>query len=190
MEEYKVYCYISPSGKRYIGQTKLSLSQRAGIGGKNYEGCVVFWNAILKYGWDNFTSIVLADNLSKQQADDLEKKYIKEFNTLNIQFGYNMKEGGHHAPPADGGYWAGKTLSEEHKLAIGRAGKGRKHTEAAKEKMRQKAGHSQSVETRRKLSEMNRGVYHPPKDPELARKRKSEAIKKMWERRRRNDNGE
>lgn len=186
MSEYKVYCYLSPSGKRYIGQTKTSLAQRAGPGSKNYEGCVIFWNAILKHGWDNMTSIILADNLSKEEADELEQKYIKEFNTLDIRFGYNMKTGGHHAPPAAGGYWAGKTLSEEHKLAISKAGKGRNHTEESKEKMRQKAGHAQSEETRRKLSEMNKGVYNPPADPELARRRKSEAAKKAWERRKAN----
>ena len=132
------------------------------------------------------TSTILADNLSKEEADILEQKYIKEFNTLDIKFGYNMKVGGHHAPPAAGGYWAGKKLSEEHKLAISKAGKGRKHTEESKEKMRQKAGHPQSVETRRKLSEMNKGVYNPPADPELARRRKSEAAKKAWERRKAN----
>lgn len=187
--KYKVYCYQSPSGKRYIGQTKTSLAQRAGTGGKNYEGCVIFWNAILKYGWDNMTSIILADNLSKEEADELEQKYIEEFNTLDIQFGYNMKIGGHHAPPATGGYWAGKTLTEQHKLAIGKAGRGRKHTEEAKEKMRRNSGHPQTEETRRKLSEMNKGVYHPPANPELARKRKSEAIKKVWERRRKENAG-
>lgn len=183
MGEYKVYCYMSPSGKRYIGQTKTSLAQRAGEEGKNYEGCVIFWNAIRKYGWDNMIPVILADNLSKEEADELEQKYIKEFNTLDIRFGYNMKIGGHHAPPAAGGYWAGKTLSEAHKLAISRAGMGRKHTEESKEKMRQKAGHPQSEETRRNLSEMNKGVYHPPADPEAARRHKSEATKKVWERR-------
>ena len=35
MGEYKVYCYMPPSGKRYIGQTKTSLAQRAGQEGKN-----------------------------------------------------------------------------------------------------------------------------------------------------------
>lgn len=189
MGEYKVYCYLSPSGKRYIGQTKTSLSQRAGPGGSNYEGCVIFWNAIMKYGWNNMTSIILADNLSKEEADELEQKYIKEFNTLDIRFGYNMKTGGHHAPPAAGGYWAGKTLSEEHKLAISKAGRGRKHTEESKEKMCKNSGHPQTEETRRKLSEMNKGVYHPPANPELSRKRKSEAVKKVWERRRKENAG-
>ena len=189
MGEYKVYCYLSPSGKRYIGQTKTSLSQRAGPGGSNYEGCVIFWNAIMKYGWNNMTSIILADNLSKEEADELEQKYIKDFNTLDIRYGYNMKTGGHHAPPARGGYWAGKTLSEDHKLAISKAGRGRKHTEEAKEKMRKNSGHPQTEETRRKLSEMNKGVYHPPANPELSRKRKSEAVKKVWERRRKENAG-
>lgn len=72
MGEYKVYCYMSPSGKRYIGQTKTSLAERAGQEGKNYEGCVIFWNAIRKYGWDNMISVILADNLSKEEADELE----------------------------------------------------------------------------------------------------------------------
>lgn len=187
--EYRVYCYQSPSGKRYIGQTKTSLAQRAGPNGENYEGCAIFWNAIQKYGWDSMTPTVLADNLSKEEADELEIKYIKEFKTLDIRYGYNMKTGGHHAPPAGGGYWAGKTLTEQHKLAISRAGRGRKHTKEAKEKMRKNSGHPQTEETRRKLSEMNKGVYHPPANPELARKRKNEAVKKVWERRRKENAG-
>lgn len=185
--DYKVYCYVFPSGKRYVGQTKTSLAERSGPGGKNYEGCIKFWNAIQKYGWENLIPIILADNLSKEQADELEIKYIKEFRTTDIRHGYNMKTGGHHSPPAGGGYWAGKTLTEEHKRAISRAGTGRKHTDESKQKMREKAGHPQSDETRKKLSEMNKGVYHPPANPELARKRKSEAVKKVWEERRRKD---
>lgn len=58
---------MSPSGKRYIEQTKTSLDQRAGQEGKNYEGCVIFWNDIRKYGWDNMISVILADNLSKEE---------------------------------------------------------------------------------------------------------------------------
>lgn len=66
MKDYKVYCYIFPSGKRYIGQTKTSLAVRAGPDGSNYSGCIRFWNAIQKYGWHNLKSEILADNLTKK----------------------------------------------------------------------------------------------------------------------------
>lgn len=183
MKDYKVYCYIFPSGKRYIGQTKTSLAVRAGPDGSNYSGCIRFWNAIQKYGWHNLKSKILADNLTKEEADILEVKFIDFYDTTNPDFGYNMKLGGHHSPPANGGYWAGKTLTEQHKENIRKSGIGRKHSEESKAKMRAKAGHPQSEETKKKLSDMNKGVYHPPADPEAARRHKSEATKKVWERR-------
>ena len=183
--DYKVYCYVFPSGKRYVGQTGTSLAARAGPDGKNYAGCVKFWNAIKKYGWHNLIPVILEDNLSKEQADKLEIEYIEKFRTLDIKYGYNMKTGGHHAAPANGGYWAGKTLTEQHRKAIGQAGRGRKFSEETIQKIKKSAGHPQTEETRRKLSEMNKGVYHPPADPELARIRKSEATKRVWEERRR-----
>ena len=43
---YKIYCYHSPSGKIYIGQTNSTLSQRAGKNGSLYSKCPYFYKAI------------------------------------------------------------------------------------------------------------------------------------------------
>lgn len=53
---------------------------------------IKFYNAIKKYGWDNFTHEVVYSNLNKQAADKLEKELIHKYNS--IEEGYNLKEGG------------------------------------------------------------------------------------------------
>ena len=41
-----IYCYTSPSGKKYIGKTKTSLKTRAENNQRGYKGCTAFYNAI------------------------------------------------------------------------------------------------------------------------------------------------
>lgn len=92
--EYIVYCYTNKiTGKRYIGLTSLGLDVRAGDNGTRYRNCPYFYNAIQKYGWNNFERVVLADNLSHDEACRLEQYYIKEYNTVAPN-GYNLTCGG------------------------------------------------------------------------------------------------
>jgi len=51
-------------------------------------------NAIIKYGSDNFelTQVDVAKNL--EELNEKEKKYIKEYDSMNPDKGYNMMEGG------------------------------------------------------------------------------------------------
>lgn len=68
----------------------------------------------------------------------------------------------HPSLTGNGGYWKGKTLSDERKQQISETSKGRKHTEASKAKMRQSAKTRKkpppkSLETRKKLSEAGMG---------------------------------
>ena len=99
---YKVYVWTNAvNGKRYVGTTGMSMEKRAGCNGSNYKGSPHFFSAIQKYGFDNFSYVILADNLTKEEAADLEKKYIKDFNTMNPEVGYNLQVGGfpETAPP-------------------------------------------------------------------------------------------
>lgn len=96
MNTFKVYCYTSPSGKRYIGQTCQSLIARSGSNGQQYKASTKFFNAIQKYGFDNFTVKILKDNLSQQEADYWEKYYIAYYDS--IVNGYNIQSGGHFNP--------------------------------------------------------------------------------------------
>ena len=91
----KVYIYTNTiNGKVYIGQTNRLLSQRAGKNGISYQSCPHFYAAIKKYGWDNFKSRILKENLSDKEADYWERYYIKEYDARNPEKGYNILDGG------------------------------------------------------------------------------------------------
>lgn len=80
--------------KRYIGVTKKPPQKRWGLNGINYKKQSYFYNAIQKYGWDNFEHIVVKENLSKTEAFELEKEYIKKYSSNNHDYGYNICSGG------------------------------------------------------------------------------------------------
>ena len=51
---YCVYAHINKyNGKIYIGQTQ-NIKERWRCNGKNYFSSIKFFNAIKKYGWNNF----------------------------------------------------------------------------------------------------------------------------------------
>ena len=90
MERYVVYCYTNIiNNKKYIGQSK-DIQRRCHP--SNYKGSIKFYNAIQKYGWDSFTQEILANDLTRDEANFLEEQYIQYFNT--VEDGYNIKSGG------------------------------------------------------------------------------------------------
>lgn len=92
MRRYVVYshrCLVT--NKVYIGITCQKPEDRWG-GGKNYKGCKHFYNAILKYGWDNFEHLILASNLSKKEACKLEIYLIATYKSIGMS--YNITDGG------------------------------------------------------------------------------------------------
>lgn len=91
---FKIYIHLNKiNNKAYIGQTCQTLDKRWG-NGVCYKHNPHFYNAIQKYGWDNFEHIVWADNLTQEQANSIEEKLIALFNTTNREFGYNCRAGG------------------------------------------------------------------------------------------------
>ena len=124
---YTVYVHISPNNKRYIGITGRKPKYRWN-NGKGYIDNKHFYNAILKYGWDNIEHVIVAENLSKDDACKMEKELIKKYNTTNCENGYNQSTGGEYGS-------IGVVFTEERKRKIGEAHKGMKHTEEAKKKM-------------------------------------------------------
>ncbi len=55
------------------------MEERFARGGSNYKNNNYFYNAIKKYGWDEFDHKILAYNLNKDEANEMEKYYIKKF---------------------------------------------------------------------------------------------------------------
>lgn len=86
-----IYCYTSPSGKKYIGQTRTTLKHRAGVNGKSYQGCSAFNNAIKKYGWENF-QVEILEEVPLDVIDETEVNYILDYNTVDPKFGYNIMQ--------------------------------------------------------------------------------------------------
>ena len=82
------------NGKVYIGITSQKPEQRWGSQGCNYKSSPHFYSAIQKYGWDNFEHNILFTDLTKEQACLKEQELIKEYNSMNREFGYNSTSGG------------------------------------------------------------------------------------------------
>lgn len=103
MEEKKwcVYIHTCPNNKKYIGITK-DTKRRWGSMGQEYHSCKSFYYAIRKYGWINIKHDILHNNLSKEEAEQLEIECIKKYKTTNLQYGYNMTSGGSGVPNHSG----------------------------------------------------------------------------------------
>lgn len=93
--KYKVYVYTNKiNGKKYVGQTCRTLKERAGKDGQGYKHSPLFWNAIQKYGWDNFESKIAFGELTHEEANEIEKKLISVLRSSDKEYGYNYIEGG------------------------------------------------------------------------------------------------
>lgn len=131
-ENYCVYCHTSPSGKKYFGITKNP--RKRWSNGSGYSRNHHFFNAILKYGWDNFSHEILHNGLSMERACELEKQYIETYRTNEAEYGYNNSTGGENP-------FVGRKVSEEERryrsqiMQGNKRGLGYKHTDDARRKI-------------------------------------------------------
>lgn len=111
--------HISPTNKKYVGITKQKLTKRW-QNGNGYKHNVHFTNAIKKYGWNNFSHVVLFDGLSEDEAKSKEIELISKYKLNDRQYGYNITEGGEGTKGLSGELhpFYGKHLSEEHRKNI------------------------------------------------------------------------
>lgn len=143
---YYIYMYTFPNGKKYIGKTKCSLSQRQGSNWSRYKRCRLLWKAIQKYGTENIkTNILFEGTLTDEEASELECFYIAEYKTnackySNPSYGYNLTDGGEGISGCvfteerlkkllaqlkkETDKHKGKPLSEEHKRKLSESHKG------------------------------------------------------------------
>jgi group I intron endonuclease len=157
-----VYIHTSPSGKKYVGITCKPPEWRW-RNGKGYIQNKHFTAAIQKYGWDNFSHDIVADNLSKAEACELEQKLIKQYDTQSREHGYNKSSGGELSG-------LGVKMTDEQKMFLSERLKGQnnpmygKHlSDEAKRKLSEaKRGKKMPDECRRKISESNKDVERTP----------------------------
>ena len=138
------------TGKCYVGQTCKKLESRWGKDGSNYtkNNNLKFYNAIQKYGWNDFEHYILATCNNLEEAYELEQYYINEFDTYKN--GYNSTMGGAGSK--------GKVLSLEAKERISKSHKGKPTwlSYLPKEK-RPFYGKHHTEETKKKIGNANRG---------------------------------
>ena len=91
-KKYCVYKLTSPEGKIYIGMS--SNIKRRWDSYKNYKNSSRLYEAILKFKWENIQKEVLVTGLTKEEASKQEDLYIKLFNTMDPNIGYNCQAGG------------------------------------------------------------------------------------------------
>ena len=127
---HTVYLHINPKNKKvYAGITNQNVYKRW-KNGHGYTKCKKFYNAIVKYGWDNFHHIVLSPNLTKYEVNRIESSLISYY--VNLGISYNI---------APGGFGIIGPRSEKHKRKISKSLKGVPKSEIAKQNMRNNATH-------------------------------------------------
>lgn len=87
-----VYVHTTPSGKKYVGCTSRTPKARW----ENGSGYLsqMFGRAIRKYGWENIQHEIIYSGLSHDDAMLREQQLIKQYQTNNPLFGYNLTCGG------------------------------------------------------------------------------------------------
>ena len=125
-KQYCVYLHTNDyNGKVYVGITS-QVPHRRWNNGKGYINNKYFYRSIEKYGWHNFSHKILYTDLSKEEAEQLEIKLIKEYNSANPEYGYNIELGGNST----------EKFTYETKAKISKALQGHICTEETKEKIR------------------------------------------------------
>lgn len=89
---YCVYKHTFPNGKIYIGITGQKPNQRWD-NGKGYVGQSRIARAIIEYGWDNIAHEILYDNLTEDEARQIEGYLISKYKSDDIEYGYNVSSG-------------------------------------------------------------------------------------------------
>ena len=121
--DHKIYKVTFENGRSYIGLTVNSLAQRK----KEHEnrakrGSQFIFHKMLR----NYPAIweILQENLSLEEANEREIYFIERFDTI-FPRGYNQTKGGQ----------SGGRMSEDVRMRMSRAHKGRKHTKETREKI-------------------------------------------------------
>ena len=111
------------NGKVYIGQTWGLLSERFQEHCRPSSNCTFLKNAIVKYGKTNFTIEFITLAHTQKVADYWETYFIKRYDSMNRNQGYNLREAGSH------GKWS-QTIKDK----ISESNTGQKRSDETKQK--------------------------------------------------------
>lgn len=178
MNNYVIYIHTNKfNNKRYVGMT-INTERRWRNDGIEYKPSSErnqrpFWNAIEKYGWENFEHEIVEEHLTFEEACEKEKYYIELYNTRDRNFGYNVAEGGNggkiYKDHPKG--MSGKKHSEEWR---------RKHSERMKGKNNPAYGRTWGNDGPNTFNKVKRENYDHPKGM-LGKKHTEETKRRITE---------
>ena len=132
---------------------------------KTIRNVCIFFNAIQKYGWDNFEHIILEEGLTEEEAVEKEKYYIALWHTNDDNYGYNLTAGGEISPKGWGEKVSKMLIGNKHTYGLVLSEERRQHiSEERKEYARthtfSNRGMNEEEEARRRenLKPVNRVV--------------------------------
>lgn len=134
--------------KVYIGQTTDLVNRKASHKYRSTFEKTKFYNAVRKYGWDNFDYDIIAQMEADTPEeitillDAAEEKYIEQYDSF--YHGYNSTTGGHSCRGIEVSeefreYCRNRTYSEETRKKMSNAAKNRIVSEETKQKHREAA---------------------------------------------------
>lgn len=122
VNEWTIYMYTFPNGKRYIGATTQTLSGRRGSDWSKYKGNKIFYAAVQEFGPENIEEAILFKGLMENRiAAELESFFIAAYRTNanrynNPSYGYNQSDGGEGTTEK---HLGDERIEHLHKMMIG-----------------------------------------------------------------------
>lgn len=95
---WKVYIHTNLSNNKNMLALHLKRPEHRWNSGRGYKENPHFYSAIEKCGWDGFRHDIVRENLTKEEAFEIERKLILLLNTFDRKYGYNMTFGGEGTP--------------------------------------------------------------------------------------------
>jgi len=173
----------------YIGQTTNTLEDRIK---KHYfnSRCSKYksylFHAFKKYGNENFKLEIIDHAESKKELDDKEIYWIEFYNTLNHEFGYNLKTGGANGKPCQESINKMKESAKRNRDLLSDEERKEKYGAHHNGKLPWIAGKKHTEETREKMSNArkgkpswNKGLYLSDEHKENLSKSHKEMIKSL-----------
>ena len=184
---YRHTCLFN--NKVYIGITSRKPEARWGREGNGYQQQhhPHFYNAIQKYGWNNFSHDILFTNLTQEEAEAKEIELITLYKANDREYGYNELAGGNcttnpslETRKKQSESRRGRIVSKETRQKLREANLGQKRSDEARQHMSQSAKKRKrfpvSQETKDKIGDSNRGKI---RNKELVEKMRENAPNKM-----------
>lgn len=184
---YYIYLIVNKVNfKTYVGQRKSNKKWNE----DSYMGSGKLLKlAQKKYGIENFEKFLIQYCSTKEEVNEAEKFWIKEYRSRG-KAQYNIADGGQGGNLGEevikkrAETLRGRHHSEEHKRKISEAKKGKHHphSEETKKKISEavkgKKRKPHSDETKKKLSEAHKGKHHSEETRKKMSKPRSEEIRK------------